>query len=378
MIPLLLDYLRDQGLDVGPLRVLQYLTVRAALAMGLSFVISLMIGPAVIRWLTAIKVGQPIRKALSAHAIDLSELHGKKAGTPTMGGLLILLAMMLSLGLLARVTNPYVWLLVAMTIGYALLGFWDDYLKVTKQDHHGASPRLKLLIQGLLGLGLALVLISRQWPVVYEATGAVGYGHLVVPFFKSVYPELGWLFVPFVMVVLLATSNAVNLTDGLDGLAIGVSIANIFAFMAISYLVTRVDYAAYLYVPHIAGGGEIVVFLAALLGASLGFLWFNSHPAEIFMGDTGSMMLGGAIGTTAVLLKQELLLVVIGGVFVLEALSVIIQVTSFRTRGKRVFRMAPIHHHYEKGGMHESKIIIRFWIVAWLLALAGLGMLKLR
>jgi phospho-N-acetylmuramoyl-pentapeptide-transferase len=201
---------------------------------------------------------------------------------------------------------------------------------------------------------------------------------MLIPFFKEIYIHLGWFYVPYVAFVMLSMSNAVNLTDGLDGLAIGVSAANTLAFIIVAYLVSRIDFASYLFVPHIDGGGEIVVFLAALLGASLGFLWFNAHPAQVFMGDTGSMMLGGALGATALLLKQEYLLLVIGGVFVIEALSVIVQVTCFRLTGTRFFRMSPIHHHFEKRGMHESKIIIRFWIVSWLLALAGLAMLKLR
>jgi len=235
-----------------------------------------------------------------------------------------------------------------------------------------------LLVQGGLGIILGFLLWLPLWPVHYQLTNATGYPYLLVPFFKNIYPAIGLWFIPFAAIVMMCTSNAVNLTDGLDGLAIGVSIANIAAFLIISYLVTRVDFAHYLILPYVEGGGEIAVFLAALLGASLGFLWFNAHPAQVFMGDTGSMMLGGALGTTALLLKQELLLVVIGGVFVMEALSVVIQVGMVKLTGTRFFRMSPLHHHYEKLGMHESKIIIRFWIVAWILALAGLAMLKLR
>jgi phospho-N-acetylmuramoyl-pentapeptide-transferase len=296
-----------------------------------------------------------------------------------MGGLLMMLAMFLPVMLFCRLTNVYVLLLIGATFGYGLLGFWDDYLKIVRKNHLGVSPRVKLLVQAGLGVSLGVTLLIGEWQVSYEpAPASAGYAHLLVPFFKYYYPALGWGFVALTAVVLLATSNAVNLTDGLDGLAIGVSIANIAAFLIVGYLATNAIYARYLIIPHIPGGGEIVVFLGALLGASLGFLWYNAHPAEIFMGDTGSMMLGGAIGATAILLKQELLLIVIGGVFVIEACSVILQVGYFKMTGKRILRMSPLHHHFEKLGIHESRIIIRFWIVAWLLAVVGLGTLKLR
>jgi phospho-N-acetylmuramoyl-pentapeptide-transferase len=265
-----------------------------------------------------------------------------------------------------------------MTFGYGALGFWDDYLKIVKKNHYGVSPNRKLLVQMGLGALLGLILMAFPWPVRYDLTGARGYDHLLVPFFKQLYPSIGWWLVPMTAFVMTCTSNAVNLTDGLDGLAIGVTIANLLAFLIISYIASNAIYAHYLYIPYIEGGGEMVVFLGALLGASLGFLWFNAHPAELFMGDTGSMMLGGALGATAILLRQELLLVLIGGVFVIEALSVIIQVSFFKMTGTRYFRMSPLHHHYEKLGIHESRIIIRFWIVAWLLAIVGLGTLKLR
>ena len=358
--------------------MLDFITVRAALSMALSFIISMAIGPWVIRRLASLKAGQVIRKSRGATAIDLSAMHGKKAGTPTMGGLLIMFALAAPVLLFCRLTNIYVFLLLTMTFGYGALGFWDDYLKITEQNHKGVSPRGKLLIQAGLGLVLGWALWLGHWEVSYAPTSDMGYEYLMIPFFKNIYPHLGFFYVPFVMLVMMCTSNAVNLTDGLDGLAIGVSLANIFAFMIIAYLVTRIDFARYLFVPYIAGGGEIVVFLGALLGASLGFLWFNAHPAEVFMGDTGSMMLGGALGTTAILLKQELLLIIIGGIFVAEALSVIIQVTTFKLTGTRYFRMSPLHHHFERRGVHESKIIIRFWLISWLLAIAGLAMLKLR
>ncbi|MEN6627282.1 MAG: phospho-N-acetylmuramoyl-pentapeptide-transferase [Candidatus Sumerlaeia bacterium] len=383
MLILILDWLRawlGDGLEkLGPWRVLTYNSVRAALALTLSFGITLLIGPRVIRWLRALKAGQVIRHSKGVGAVDLSQMHGFKAGTPTMGGLLMMFSLVMPVFLFCRLSSLHVWLLLAMTIGYGALGFWDDYLKIVKKNHFGVSPRGKLLVQAGLALVLGMTLTWGDWQVSYvQAPGSTGYPYLLVPLFKNIYYSMGWWYIPYVMLVLLATSNAVNLTDGLDGLAIGVSISSIVAFLFIGYLVSRFDYAKYLYVPHIRDGGEIVVFLAALLGASLGFLWYNAHPAEVFMGDTGSMMLGGALGTTALLLKQELLLVVIGGVFVMEAASVILQVGCYKCTRTRLFRMSPLHHHFEKCGLHESKIIIRFWVVSWILAMAGIAMLKLR
>jgi phospho-N-acetylmuramoyl-pentapeptide-transferase len=385
MLILILDFIRQHlakpGQDIGPVRLLEFITVRAALSLTLSFLISLMIGPWVIRRLAALKAGQVIRKSLGAAAVDLSAMHSKKAGTPTMGGLLIIIAFLAPVLLFCRLSSAHIFILMTMTLGYGALGFWDDYLKIAKKNHLGVSPRGKLIVQAGLGLVVGVLLWLGKWDVSYEPIKdhvIHGYPYLLVPFFKNLYLPLGLAFIPFVMFVLMCTSNAVNLTDGLDGLAIGVSIVNIGAFMIIAYLVSRVDFAKFLYVPYIEGGGEIVVFLAALLGASLGFLWFNAHPAQVFMGDTGSMMLGGAIGTTAILLKQEVLLIVIGGIFVMEALSVIIQVTTFKLTGTRYFRMSPLHHHYERMGLHETKIIVRFWMISWLLAMAGLAMLKLR
>ncbi len=384
MLLLLLDALRwllrteSGAADLGPLRVFQYISVRAGSALVVAFVVSLAAGPWMIARLSRLGARQVVRRAQSQGAISLHGMHGQKEGTPTMGGVLILLALALAVMLFARLDNPYALLLLAVSVGFGALGFWDDYAKVRRQNHLGVSPRLKLAIQGLIGVVLGLTLCLGAWPVRYELTGAQGYAYLMVPFFKQAYPSLGIGFVVLTAIVLMGTSNAVNLTDGLDGLAIGVTLASAMAFTVMAYLASRPDYSAYLYIPYVPGGGEIVVFGGAIIGASIGFLWFNAHPAQVFMGDTGSMMLGGALGTMALLIKQELLLILIGGVFVAEALSVILQVGSFRLRGRRVLRMSPLHHHFEKLGLHENKIIIRFWAIALMLALFGLATLKLR
>ncbi len=384
MLLLFLDfirwYLRQQGkaADLGPLRVFDYITVRAGSALVFAFALSLIFGPWMIERLRALKAGQIIRTAKKEGAISLSDMHGKKAGTPTMGGLLILVTTLGSVLIFGSLDSIAVMLLVAMSLGFGAVGFWDDYVKIMKKNHLGLSPRGKILGQVLLAVILAFVLKLGNWEVNYAPTGTSGYEHLLIPFFKDLYPPIGYAFVFWVVIVMVSASNAVNLTDGLDGLAIGVTISSAMAFTIIAYMASRVDMSSYLFIPFVPGGGEIVVFGAALIGASLGFLWFNSHPAQVFMGDTGSMMLGGALGTMALLLKHEALLLLIGGVFAVEAMSVIIQVTSFRLTGKRVFRMSPLHHHFEKLGLHESKIIIRFWTISILLALFGLATLKLR
>lgn len=384
MLLLILDFLRwyfrqsgETG-DLGPLRVFQYITVRAGSALVLAFALSLMIGPRMIAWLKRGGAGQIIRTAKKDGAISLMEMHGAKQGTPSMGGLMIMVAMFSSVLLFCRLTNPYVVLLTLVALGFAALGFYDDFEKVTRQNHLGLSPRGKLMAQAAIGIAFGLILWGFDWAVVYEPTGGRGYGHLLIPFLKDLYPAIGILYVFLAMLVMTCTSNAVNLTDGLDGLAAGVTLASTAAFVLIAYFASNTKLASYLYIPYVPGGGEIVIFGAALFGAILGFLWFNSHPAQLFMGDTGSMMLGGTLGAIALLTKHELLLILIGGVFVVEAASVIIQVTSYKTTGRRIFRMSPLHHHYEKLGLHESKIIIRFWTVALLLALLGLATLKLR
>ena len=352
--------------------------MRAAGALALAFGISLILGPRVIRKLSAIGAGQIVRKTTRAGAISLHAMHGAKEGTPTMGGLLILFSLWVSVLIFGRLNSPLLLILMGVSLAFGILGAWDDYATIVKKNHLGLSPRGKLFWQSLFGLGLGLILWRGDWSVYYEQRDQAGYAYLLIPFLKNLYPALGFGFVILAIVVMTCTSNAVNLTDGLDGLAIGTTLATATALSVMAYLASRTDYSSYLFIPYIPGGGEIVVFGGALIGASLGFLWFNSHPAEIFMGDTGSMMLGGALGAMALLIKQELLLILIGGIFVIEALSVIAQVLSYKITGKRIFKMSPLHHHYEKLGIHESKIIIRFWTVSVLLALVGLATLKIR
>lgn len=384
MLVLFLDFLRwyvsrgGGAEDLGPLRVFQYITVRAGSALVVAFALSLFFGPRMIEWLKRGGAGQIVRGAIRKDAISLREMHGGKQGTPSMGGLMIMASMFTSVILFCRLNNPYVILLGLVAIAFATLGFIDDYRKILEKNHLGVSPRGKLLVQGGIGLALGFILWFGDWSVFYEPTGDRGYGHLLIPFLKDLYPSIGIFFVLLAILVMTCTSNAVNLTDGLDGLAGGVTLACTAAFTLMAYFACHSRLASYLYIPYVPGGGEIVVFGGALFGATLGFLWFNSHPAQLFMGDTGSMMLGGTLGAIALMIKQELLLVLIGGVFVIEALSVIIQVASYKTTGKRVFLMSPIHHHFEKMGLHESKIIIRFWTVSLLLALLGIATLKLR
>ncbi|MBC7181098.1 MAG: phospho-N-acetylmuramoyl-pentapeptide-transferase, partial [Roseovarius sp.] len=307
--------------------------------------------------------GQPIRS-------DGPEGHFSKAGTPTMGGLLIVGALVTSTLLWARLDNPYVWLVLFVTLSFALIGFADDYAKVSKQNVKGVSSRVRL------GLGFLIALIAAYW---------AGLSHpaelqyqLALPVFKDVLINLGFLFIPFAMFVIVGAANAVNLTDGLDGLAIMPVMIASAALGVIAYTVGRVDFTDYLGLHYVPGTGEILIFVAGLVGGGLGFLWYNAPPAAVFMGDTGSLALGGALGAIAVATKHELVLGIVGGLFVVEALSVIIQVLYFKRTGKRVFLMAPIHHHYEKKGWAEPQIVIRFWIIALILAMVGLATLKLR
>lgn len=377
MIYLLVDFFQKTHPLWEKLRVIKYISFRAAAAMIIAFLTSLIIGPYVINRLRNLGLTESILTINKAGSQDLSELHKDKKGTPTMGGIIIIISILVPVLLLCDLSNANVIILILMTLAFGALGFYDDYTKKTKSKI-GISRKQKIYYQLLIGLTLGVFLYFKDMGITYYYKEITGNTYLSIPFFKNEYPNLGLFYIPFVMLVIAATSNAVNLTDGLDGLAIGTTIFSAIAYTIIAYLVTRADYSKYLIVPYISKGGEIVVFLSALIGAGLGFLWFNSHPAEVFMGDTGSLTIGGLLGTVAILLKMELLLMIIGGMFVIEALSVIIQISIYKKFKKRFFLMAPIHHHFEKKGLDESKIIIRFWIVSILLALFGLASLKLR
>ena len=346
------------------LNVTQYITFRTAAASLTAFVFSLALGPSVIRVLRSLQIGQVVRQ-------DGPETHGAKAGTPTMGGLLILGAAIVPTLLWVDLRNTYVWVAVLSTLGFGAIGFADDYLKISQKSHHGLRPRLKVLFQCIVsaGVGVSLLLLSEQG--LYNT-------QLIFPFFKGLMPDIGWLYVPFSMIWLVGFSNAVNLTDGLDGLAISVFTVSAVAFTALAYISGHAVFAAYLLLVRFSPAAELTIFCGSLVGAGLGFLWYNSYPAEVFMGDVGSLALGGALGTVALLIKQELLLPIIGAVFVIEALSVIIQVGTFKLTGRRVFKMAPIHHHFELIGWSEPKVITRFLIVAIVFALFSLTTLKLR
>jgi phospho-N-acetylmuramoyl-pentapeptide-transferase len=350
--------------EVSVLNVTQYITFRTAAASLSALAISLVLGPWMVRKLRGFQIGQVIRT-------DGPTSHKPKAGTPTMGGLLILTATLVPTLLWARLSNVYVWIAVLTTAAFGAVGFTDDYLKIVRRSHHGLRPRYKLLCQLLIGSAFGATLIVLAQQNLYST-------QLVFPFFKRLNPNLGWVYLPFAVFVLVAESNAVNLTDGLDGLAISVVAIAAAAFTALTYVVGNRALADYLLLAHFPQMAELTIFCGSLVGASLGFLWYNSYPAEIFMGDVGSLALGAALGTVAILIKQELLLVIVGGVFVLEALSVVIQVTSFKLTGKRVFRMAPLHHHFELSGWSEPKVISRFVIVAIVFALFSLTTLKLR
>jgi phospho-N-acetylmuramoyl-pentapeptide-transferase len=367
------------------LRVFEYLSVRSVLALGFSFLFCLLLGPWTIRRLQRLQAIQYIKECTGKDAVNPAEMHALKAGTPTMGGLLMFASLAVSSLLFADLRSPIFWIAMITTVGYCGIGFLDDYLKCVKKNNDGLSGRNKLLCQFAVGIVFA-ILYAYVFPHLVEYTPSLkesemtinGPGFLLFPFFKQFVLQMGIFYVPFAIFVLMATSNGVNLTDGLDGLAAGVTIPVCLCFAVVAYFTGRIDASEYLIIPYVVGAGELTVLVAAVIGSCLGFLWFNSHPAEMFMGDTGSMMLGGLIGAVALLTKQEILLVVVGGIFVAETVSVILQVGSYKLRGKRIFRMAPIHHHFEKGGLKESKIIARFYIVAALLALLGLLMLKFR
>jgi phospho-N-acetylmuramoyl-pentapeptide-transferase len=342
--------------------VFKYITFRAAGAVLTALIVSFIFGKPVIAWLRRLKVGQHVRD-------DGPKTHLSKQGTPTMGGILIIIALMISTLLWSDLTNKYVWVVLFATAAFGGIGFWDDYLKVVKKRSKGLTPRQKSGLQIIASVMIAVFLYHPADP--YST-------HLSVPFMKQLFINLGWFYIPFVVIVIVGSSNAVNLTDGLDGLAIGLVGIAATANAVIVYVGGNRILADYLKILYIPGTGELVIFCGALLGASLGFLWYNAHPAEVFMGDVGSLSLGGALGTLAVVTKHELILVVVGGIFVVETLSVALQVASYKMTGKRIFKMAPIHHHFEQIGWPESKVITRFWIIGIILALMSLGSLKLR
>ena len=347
-----------------PLNVIQYITFRTAAAGLTAFLISLALGPWMIRTLRGFQIGQVVRD-------DGPVTHQSKAGTPTMGGLLILTAATIPTLIWGNLTNAYVWIAVLSTLAFGLVGFLDDYLKIVRRTHRGLRPLYKLVGQGAVGAGVGLALLWLNGQELYST-------ELFFPFFKQLTPDLGWLYVPFAVLVLASSSNAVNFTDGLDGLAISIFTVAAAAFTALAYVIGHAIFAEYLLLAHVAPAAELTVFCGGLVGAGLGFLWYNSYPAELFMGDVGSLALGGALGTVAILIKQELLLPIVGAVFVIELLSVVIQVGSFKLTGQRVFRMAPLHHHCELIGWSEPKVISRFLIAAVVFACFSLATLKLR
>lgn len=347
--------------DLRILNVFKYLTFRTIYAMITALIVCFVLGPWIIRKLEGLQARQVIRT-------DGPESHLEKQGTPTMGGLIILAAIVIPTLLWADLRNAYVWITLTILGGYGLIGFVDDYKKVVEKNSKGLSARQKIFWQVLLAGGVAVFLYLRP-----------GFNEMLyVPFFKNFHPDLGIFFIPFAALVIVGASNAVNLTDGLDGLAIGPVAINAATYMLFAYVAGHATLSAYLQIPRVVGAGELAVICGAMVGAGLGFLWFNSYPAEVFMGDVGSLSLGGTLGIIAVLTKQEILLVIVGGIFVIEALSVIFQVGSYKYRGKRIFRMAPIHHHFELKGVAEPKIIVRFWIITIILALVAISTLKMR
>ena len=358
-------WLSDFSGDIAVLNLFRYLTFRTGGAVITSMVIAFVFGPAIIRWLKSRQTnGQPIRN-------DGPESHVlTKQGTPTMGGMMMLLGIAVSTLIWANLSNGYVWAVLAVTLGFGAIGFVDDYLKVTRSHSGGLPGRVKLGAQTAIAIAVALWIVNLTTEV--TPTG------LALPFFKDLLVDLGWFYIPFAAFVMVGASNAVNLTDGLDGLAIVPVMISAGVFLIISYLIGNVVFADYLQVHFVRGTGELTVFCGAIIGAGLGFLWFNAPPAMVFMGDTGSLAMGGALGAVAVVTKHEIVLAITGGLFVLETVSVIVQVVSFKLTGRRVFRMAPLHHHFEQKGWAEPTIVIRFWIIACVLAIVGLSTLKLR
>lgn len=358
---LLLTHYLEQYLHF--MRVFHYITFRSIVAALTALIISLSLGPTLIRRLQALQVGQSVRD-------DGPQSHLKKSGTPTMGGILILLSVAISVLLWADLSNRFIWLTLVVMLGFGAIGFVDDYRKVVFHNSKGLSARHKYLWQSIIGLGVAYILyVTAQSPSDTE---------LVIPFVKTVLPQLGIFFIVVSYFVIVGTSNAVNLTDGLDGLAMLPCVFVALALGVFAYVAGNVDFAHYLTIPYVPEAGEMVIFCAALVGSGLGFLWYNAYPAQVFMGDVGSLGLGATLGMIAITARQELVLLIMGGIFVAETVSVILQVASFKMTGKRIFRMAPLHHHFELKGWPEPKVIARFWIITVILVLFGLATLKLR
>lgn len=350
----------------SPFNVFKYITFRAAYATITSLVICLVLGPFVIKKLRSMKVSENIRE-------EIQDTHNHKAGIPTMGGLLILVSLIISTLLWARLDNPLVIVILFTAVWFGGIGFMDDYRKLVRGD--GVRGWYKIIAQAIGAFVVAYYMYAYASP---STDGVTANTSLCFPFFKNVRPDLHWLFIPFAMLVIVGSSNAVNLTDGLDGLATGCVLFVAATYTVLSYVASHYNFSNYLNIVHLPQSGELSVFCAALTGASLGFLWYNTHPAQVFMGDTGALALGGVLGSVAILTKNEIILIIVGGVFVAEVLSVIIQVASFKTRGKRVFKRSPLHHHFVLSGWAESKIVVRFWIVSAILLLAALSTLKLR
>lgn len=346
--------------EYGALNVVRYITFRTAAAALTALFLSFVLGPPLIRALERLRVGQPIR--------EIGPDHQRKAGTPTMGGLLILLSLSVSVLLWSDLANRFVWLVLGTTIAFGLLGFIDDYRKVRLRDSKGLSGKARLAWEVLLALGVATAIYTDPS---FDA-------QLSMPFFKNFTPTIGWAYIPLATFIIVGTANAVNLTDGLDGLAIGPVMIAAGTFLLLAYAAGHSVIAEYLAIKAVPGAGQLAIFCAALVGGGLGFLWFNTYPAQLFMGDVGALALGGALGAIAVVIRQEILLAVVGGIFVVETVSVMIQVVSFKLTGRRVFLMTPIHHHFEQMGWAEQKIVIRFWIIAIILSLVALSSLKLR
>lgn len=360
MLIWLADYLTQY---FSAFAVVKYLTFRAIMGVLTALLFSLWMGPAVIAYLQRLKIGQSVRT-------DGPQSHLGKSGTPTMGGVLILLSICLSTLLWSRLDNRYVWIVMLTTVCFAAIGWVDDWRKVVEKNSRGLPSRWKYFWQSVFGLGAALFL--------YHTASSPVELQLYVPFFKDVAINLGWFYVPFVYFVVVGSSNAVNLTDGLDGLAIMPSVMIAAALAILAYLTGNIKFAQYLNIPYVVGSGELVVFCGAFVGAGLGFLWFNTYPAQVFMGDVGALALGAALGLMAVIVRHEIVFFIMSGVFVMETVSVILQVASFKLTGKRIFRMAPIHHHFELKGWPEPRVIVRFWIITVILVLVGLATLKLR